>query len=96
MGWAKDEMMRHQDQLVEATEIAVQAGVLKRCEFHDDIVWDVFGDHAEAYKIGNARFTAGELRADFRSRRELTDAIKAAIEHSGVSGCPLCAKLLED
>ena len=96
MGRAKDEMMRHEDNLVEATSIAVKAGCLKRCEFHPEIVWDNFGDPQDAYKIGNAMYTAGELVGHYASRLELTDAIKAAIEQAGMDGCPLCSKMLAD
>ena len=96
MGRAKDEMMRREEQIEEATDIAVKAGVLSRCEYHPEIVWDNFGDHEDAYKIGNARFTAGELQTRFESRRELTNAIKAAIEEAGMDGCPICAKMLAD
>lgn len=96
MGRAKDEMMRQEAQIEEATEIAVKAGVLKRCEYHPDIVWDNFGEHEEAYKIGNAMYSAGELQTRFASRRELTDAIKSAIAQAGIGPCPACAKMLED
>lgn len=91
-----DELIRREDQMAEATDIAVKAGVLERCEFHPEFVWDIHGDREEAYKIGNARFTAGELQAEFHDRRELTDAIKDAIEQSGMGGCPRCAILRED
>ena len=96
MGRAKNEMMRQESLLGEATGIAVDAGVLERCEFHSEIVWDLSGDREDAYKLGNARFSKGELLNHFESRRELTDAIKDAIEQSGMDGCPRCAKMLED
>ncbi len=88
--------MRREEQIEEATDIVVKAGALSRGEDHPEIVWDNFGDHEEAYKIGNARFTAGELQTHSESRRELTDAIKAAIEEAGMDGCPICAKMLKD
>ena len=59
------------------------------------IVWDLSGDREDAYKLGNARFSKGELLNHFESRRELTDAITDAIEQSGMDGCPRCAKMLE-
>lgn len=96
MGRAKEEMMRQEALFDEATGIAVAAGVLGQCEWHPEIVWDLFGDREDAYKLGNARFSRGELSSHFESRRELTDAIKNAIEQSGMDGCPLCAKMLED
>ena len=71
-------------------------GGVSLVEFHSEIVWDLSGDREDAYKLGNARFSKGELLNHFESRRELTDAIKAAIEQSGMDGCPRCAKMLED
>ena len=96
MGRAKDEMMRHDAQIQEATGIAVEAGVLRTCEYHTDITMEGGADPQEAYKIGNARFTRGELQARFESRKELTDAIKAAIDEIALDECPLCAKMLAD
>lgn len=71
MGAMKEEMMRREALLEEATAIAVQAGVLTRCEYHADIVWDNFGEHEDAYRIANARYSAGEIRTPVESRREL-------------------------
>ena len=96
MGQVKNEMMRQQDLVVHGTEIAVQAGVLQRCEYHSDIVWDRMGDHSDAYRLGNSLYTRGRLTDTFRSRREMTDAIQSAIQDAGADGCPRCDKLLED
>ena len=96
MSLAKRMMELREEQRDEAIDIAVKAGVLERCDLHWEIVWDAFGDPSEAYKIANARFTAGELHTEFKSRRELTDVIKEVIEDSGSDGCPLCTKYLED
>jgi hypothetical protein len=85
-----------ESRLQEATSIAVAGGALERCKFHPEIVWDTFGGAEEAYKIGNARFTAGELRNEFDSRRESTDTIRAAIEEAGMEGCPICDNMMRD
>ena len=96
MGRAKDEMMRQQELLEEATRIAVHAGVLGSCEIHEGFVWELGGDHTDAYKLGNALYTKQTLATPCKSRKELTDAIKEAIGQAGMGGCPLCAKMLED
>ena len=95
MGFAKREMERHYELLGEATEIAVEAGVLEICEAHGTVMCTFAGDDAAAYKLGNAKFTAGTLRNEFQSRPELTDLIKKAIEESS-DGCPQCQKVLAD
>ena len=56
---------------------------------------DQYTDPTDAYKIAHARFTSGELAADYANRRELTDAIEAAIKDSCIS-CPYCEKMLSD
>lgn len=96
MSQAKRILENQEAQRAEATAIAVKAGALIQCEFHPDMVWDAYGNHEEAYRIANARFQAGELTAEYKNLREVTDAIKAAIEGSGMGGCPICAKMLED
>ena len=96
MGRAKDEMMRLEALSLEARDIAVEAGVLLRCEYHPDFVWEHGADNEDAYKLANARFTRGEILTPCNSRRELTDAIKNAIEEAGIFGCPACANALRD
>lgn len=95
MGLTKRWMESQEAKREEATDIAVQAGVLERCEFHKDIVYDTFGDPTEAYKLAKAKFAAGELQENYKSLQELTDKIKEVIEESS-SSCPHCAKLLAD
>ena len=89
MGLVQREMERQEDLRSEATEIAIEAGVLRRCRYHEDIVMDAYGDRIAAYKLANYRYPSGTL--DYRSRRELTDAIKDVIEQSG-DDCPFCEK----
>ena len=95
MGLTKRWMESQEAKREEATDIAVQAGVLERCDIHEEIVCDTFGDPTEAYKLANAKFTADELQEDYESRRELTDKIKEAIEESS-DDCPYCEKILAD
>lgn len=90
MGLMKREMMRQEDIRFSAIGVALEAGNLKRCEFHDDIVLENWGDPKDAYRLGNAKFSRGEA-GDFLSRREMTDTIKSVIEEAGEE-CPCCAK----
>lgn len=85
MGYWKQEQLRWDGLLVEARRIALEADVLRRCEYHG-MVWEDGADPAEAYKLGNWLYSRGKLE-EFRSRREMTDAIQAAIEDAGVGGC---------
>jgi hypothetical protein len=80
-----------------AISIAVSAGLLRRCEWHPEIVLQ--GDRTrieDAYRWGNAKFSRGGLAGIFESRREMTDAIKYAENEHGLDDCPRCDKLLAD
>ena len=79
-----------------ARGIAIEARVLKRCEVHEDQVWDVGGDHSSAFKLGNWKFTNGKLPEGLYSdRKELMDAIQRAIDNSGME-CGICGKYRGD
>ena len=82
-------------QITEARRIAIEAGVIARCEWHPDIILYQFTDDARAYQFANAQYNKGELEDVFGSRQELNDAIKDVIEDVVVDGCPACQKLLE-
>lgn len=82
MSIVKRELEATQDRFNVATEIAIEAGVLERCEFCEATVFQGGEDVEEAYKLGNTQFSQGELVGVFASRREMTDAIKAAVESS--------------
>ncbi|MGA9070037.1 MAG: hypothetical protein WB424_07275 [Terracidiphilus sp.] len=85
-------LMEHQEEQARvATKIAVDAGVLKKCEWHDNVI-NMFGDEADAYKLGNYLFSNGKLEGVFSERTEMTDAIKNAIQSAGIE-CALCAKI---
>jgi hypothetical protein len=91
MGAAKKQMLLEQDQWMEAERIAVDAGVLKRCPYHDYVYDPLNGDNTPAYKLGNYRLSNGMLNVGFSGARELTDTIKAVIEDSAME-CGYCAK----
>lgn len=97
MSFAKrliEEQEEQEEQHRAAVRIALKAGVLKSCEFHGEVYDPLGGDNQAAYMLGNAMFTRGELPM-FSDRRTMTDAIKDAIDDTGME-CSSCANLLED
>ena len=91
MSFEKRLMELREQQSDVAEQIALDAGVLSRCEFHGE-VYDPLGDDIEsAYRLGNYRFSAGKLHGVFRDRREMTDTIKSVVEQSAME-CYTCAK----
>jgi hypothetical protein len=92
MSFAKRQIELEEQQWMVAQEIAVDACVLKRCEYHGEVYDALAGDNTPAYMRGNRLFSSGELNGVFSDRREMTDAIKAAIEDSAME-CGYCAKM---
>jgi hypothetical protein len=86
------EALEHQ--LVVGNQIAIDAGVLKVCPYHEIAFYDD-GDVTPAYKLGNSRFTAGKYVGVFEDRTEMTDAILKAVQDSAVE-CDPCLKWQED
>jgi hypothetical protein len=48
--------------------IALEAGVMEQCEFHDEILFLGGAEIENAFKFGNSRFSAGALEGVFESR----------------------------
>jgi thermostable 8-oxoguanine DNA glycosylase len=90
---------RHMEQVEarreRATAIAIKAGVLKVCEFHEDVVYETGEDVVEAYKRGNARYDKDSLGKIFESRTDMTDYIKEVVEEAA-DECWSCAKLRDE
>jgi hypothetical protein len=72
-------------------ELAVDAGILKRCEWHEFVYQDDW-DLERAYRLAAWRFKRGEVPGPFYSQRDVTDAIKAAVEDATLN-CPRCEKI---
>jgi hypothetical protein len=73
-----------------AKQIAIDAGALAVCTYHD-IAYDNGGEIESAYKLANARYTAGKYDDVSGDRREMTDAIQHAVGESADS-CWRCDK----
>ena len=91
MGIAKRMMEENEQQLGVAINIAVEADVLAQCEFHNDVFFEGSEDITEAYKLGNAKFSRGELEGDFDDRTQMTDLIKEVVEENCADECHSCA-----
>ncbi len=87
-------MDHYEEQHRVAQQIAIEADVLKVCEFHEEVYQSEF-DGTAAYKLGNYKFTEGKLTGTFGDRKEMTDAIKRAIENAG-DECGRCAKFRDE
>ncbi|MCV5689399.1 hypothetical protein OFN32_34845, partial [Escherichia coli] len=61
MSSVKRHMEDVESKLNTATNIAIQAGVLQRCEYCESTVFQGDEDIEEAYKLGNTLFSSGEV-----------------------------------
>jgi len=95
MGVMKRMMEDHEAKWETGIWTALEAGVLGQCQFHDDAIYEGSEDITEAYKLGNAKFTSGELSGVFDNRREMTDTIKEVVDHPAEE-CPFCAKFRDE
>lgn len=87
-------LMEHRESQREAaTGIALQAGLLKRCEFHHEIYSAGEWDFTPGYKLGNYQITQGKLAGVFdeSERTEMAAAIKSVVEDAAEE-CWVCAK----
>lgn len=79
-----------------AKEIAVQARVLKKCEFHEHITFIGTEDVTKAYMLANNQYTNGEHIKLFKTRVELTDKIKEVVGSEFEDKCVRCAQIAEE
>ncbi len=97
MGYAKNRAMEDEEKLEIATEIAVRARVLARCQQHGYVFIGGNGDITNAYKLANYLITKRDpLVAVFENNRaELTDLVKKVTVYYGLF-CPGCKKIAEE
>jgi len=95
MSFIKRKLENNERKQAMAIEIAIEAEVLERCEHHEDCVIKGGQDIEAAYKLGNARFTAGKLEDIFESEEDVTDTIKKVVSDDVPLECPSCANWLD-
>ena len=96
MGMMKEWMIQREGMKDVAEEVAVAAGLGNRCKMHSDVFMSDYPDEAllvEAYKIGNARITRGDIDLpSMIERKDFTDLIKQVVTMAP-SFCPECERL---
>ena len=95
MGAAKLRMMELEEQREVAKQICVDAGVLLRCPYHDEVHDNLLGENTPAYRLGNYRFSNGDYGDIFSDRRDMTDAIDWVVRDAPLE-CPGCDRLRDD
>ncbi|WP_341352970.1 hypothetical protein [Stenotrophomonas maltophilia] len=67
-----------EEQRAAALSILIESGAVESCDDHEEVLIDVDGDAAEAYKLATIKFKNGQL-AMFDSLAQLRDEVNAAL-----------------
>lgn len=89
MGITKDAYLTRLDQQAMAGDLAVEWGILKRCDLHCDFTYQVDWDLERMYRTAAWKFKHGEVSGPFLDQRDLTDALKTVVEDAPTE-CPRC------
>lgn len=89
MGGSKRSQEEKEQKLEVATEIALRAKVLIKCEFHETVMNNQ-SDIKDAYRLGNV-LIKNELMNIFDSPVDMTNHVKEAVEVSALD-CYQCEK----
>jgi hypothetical protein len=87
-------LMEHRESQREvATQIALDAKLLKECEVHHEVYSAGEWDYTSGYKLGNFKITNGAFPGVFEQdeRTEMAAAVKKVIEEAPEE-CWVCAK----
>ena len=96
MGFLKHLLAEEEGKRQIALSIAIEAGVIEECDNHDNTFFQGGTDIEDAYKLGNSKWSKGELQNIFANRREMTDIIQDVVEENCAFECASCAIWLED
>lgn len=84
----------HEHKWQTAIEIALEAGVLQECEYHDSVVFEGSEDDITvAYRLGSNKYTAGNVSDVFRDEKEMKDYIRDVVDDNFCDECPSCARI---
>ena len=86
-----EQMLEAQAREAIAEDIAVEAGILKRCPWHE-IAYQDDWDMGRLYRIAGRRFKQEDIPRPFYSQKDLNDALKSVVDDAPLD-CPRCEKL---
>lgn len=98
MGFQKELAIRKEELREVALRIAMEAGAVRQCVAHPDVILDQYDDDARivAYKIANKRMSNGDIDLpDGMSPRDFTDLIKDVVSKSATD-CPRCEAIARE
>lgn len=79
-----------------ALELAIEAGVLKNCPYHEGSIYLGNKEIESAYKLADSKWQAGEINTDyFKTRKEMTDSIKELVSEHEHYSCNPCQDMTD-
>ncbi|GAB7527938.1 hypothetical protein PS3A_03440 [Pseudomonas sp. 3A(2025)] len=96
MGGAKRLMEEQENQHNVAIGIAIDAGALEECEYHEGTYLAGSDDVEEAVELGREKFASGDLAGIFASVAEVDEAIRNAVIENGADECYSCDRHRDD
>ena len=76
-----------------AIAVLCTAGVMKECEFHDEVYLEGSGELEAAYKLAHSSVTTGEILLPAgTTRRDFTDLIKEVYADECAAECYFCSR----
>jgi len=85
----------HEEEHWALVGLAIEAGVLQTCQYHEDIVYEKSSDRRPAYRLASAQFKAGQWPG-LSTQKALTDALDIAILDNCADECSRCEKWWDD
>lgn len=93
MGVEKHRLIKEGEKHGAATQIALDAGLLKECPYHNGTLIDKSSDdNTPGYELADKRIWSGELNGVFVSREEMVALVDDAVSDGGAR-CEECAAL---
>lgn len=79
-----------------AIQIALAAGVLKECEYHEGLFFKGDKEISKAFAMANDQYLQGKYDRDFRDKKEMTDTIIEIVGQYSSDYCSSCGHSYEE
>ncbi len=96
MDYTKGMIEQHERKCGTAIKIAIAAGVLKECEYHEGCFFKGNEELKKAYSIANDQYSQGEFVHEFIDKKEMTDTIREVVKEYSSEKCSSCGHSHEE
>lgn len=96
MGDTKQMTEEHERKCKTAIQIALAAGVLKECEYHEGCFFKGNEELKKIYEIANDQYSQGEYTDVFKDQKEMANIIREVVEEYSAEKCSSCGHFHEE